>query len=122
MGAHDIVRVIATKVTQADCQQAPGLITSIPAQCLISDKVYENDTIVEQTGSHDMQAVIPPRKNRKELRMTNTYTGNTTSSRTHFLRSEHGAASPSATPRSFLPLIAAIRIRYHALWPKNLWR
>lgn len=62
MGAHDIVRIIATKVTQADCQQAQGLIARIPAQRLISDKVYENATIVEQAESHDMQVVIPRHK------------------------------------------------------------
>jgi len=35
---------------------------------LIADKGYDSDAIVEQARSQDMQAVIPSRKNRKELR------------------------------------------------------
>ena len=59
---------IATEATCADCTQAQGLIVDIPAQHLIADKGCDSDIIVEQARSQGMQAVIPPRKNRKEQR------------------------------------------------------
>lgn len=62
------VRIIATEATRADGAEAERLIAGIAAQPLIADKGYDSDAIVLQAQSQGMQAVIPPRKNRKEQR------------------------------------------------------
>jgi len=62
------IRIIAAEATRADCTQAQGLIAGIPAQYLIADRGYDSDAIVEQARSQGIQAVIPPRKNRKGQR------------------------------------------------------
>ncbi len=62
------VRMILTEGTTADCTQAPDLIAGIAAQCLLADRGYDSDTIVAQAQEQGMEAVIPPRRNRKEPR------------------------------------------------------
>ena len=62
------VRVIVTQGTTADCRQAAKLIEGIKADHLIADKGYDTDAILEQAAGQGMKAVIPPKKNRKDLR------------------------------------------------------
>ena len=62
------LRALATEGTRADCAQADELIADLDAQHLIADKGYDSDAIIEKATAQDMQAVIPPRKNRKEQR------------------------------------------------------
>jgi transposase len=62
------LRIIITEGTCADCTQAGTLIEGITAEHLLADRGYDSDAIVEQAGQQSMQAVIPPRKNRKEPR------------------------------------------------------
>jgi transposase len=57
------VRVLATKGTTAE-----RLITGIEAEHLLADRGYDNDAIVKQAETQGMQAVIPPKKNRKVKR------------------------------------------------------
>lgn len=52
----------------ADCTQAGGLISRIKAGALIADKGYDTDAIVEIARASGMEAVIPPRSNRKQPR------------------------------------------------------
>ena len=67
--AHGMpVRAIITSGTVADCTQAIGLIDGIGAEMLLADKGYDSNAILEQAILQGMQAVIPPRKNRKEQR------------------------------------------------------
>jgi len=47
---------------------AGTLIEGLEAEHLIGDKGYDSDAIVEQAASQGMQAQIPPRSNRKQLR------------------------------------------------------
>ena len=62
------IRILATEATRADCSLAGELIEGLAAEHLIADKGYDSDAIVEQAERRGMQAVIPPRKNRKEQR------------------------------------------------------
>lgn len=62
------VRIVITDGTSADCTKAGELIEGIKAECLIADKAYDTDAIVEQARAAQMQVVIPPKKNRIEQR------------------------------------------------------
>ena len=62
------VRILITKGTTADCTQAEKLIEGIDAKVLLADRGYDSDAIVKKAEAAGMQAVIPPRKNRKEQR------------------------------------------------------
>ena len=62
------VRMILTEGTTADCNQAPGLIAGVLAQYLLVGRGYDSDAIVAQAEERGMEAVIPPRRNRKEHR------------------------------------------------------
>ena len=65
--AHGMpLRVIITKGTRADCKEASHLIEGITAENLLADRAY--DTILAQASSQGMNAVIPPKKNRKDQR------------------------------------------------------
>ena len=62
------VRMLITAGPIADCSQAGTLIEGMKAQCLLADRGYDSDAIVEQAHQQGMQAVIPPKKNRKNKR------------------------------------------------------
>ncbi|QSA98979.1 IS5 family transposase [Methylococcus sp. EFPC2] len=67
--AHGMpLRVIVTAGTVADCTQASTLIAGLDAQHLLADKGYDTDAIVAQAQAAHMAVVIPPKKNRTELR------------------------------------------------------
>lgn len=65
------VRMHITQGTTADFTQAECLVEGINAQYLLADRDYDSDAIVVQAQSQGMEAVIPPRKNRKQLRHYN---------------------------------------------------
>jgi len=62
------LRAIVTAATEADCSQAGNLIAGMQAEHLIADKGYDSDDIVRKAQEQNMQAQIPPRKNRKHQR------------------------------------------------------
>ena len=62
------VRVIVTDGTVADCFMANELIEGIDAEYLLADRGYDTDNVIEQAYSAKMEAVIPPKKNRKNQR------------------------------------------------------
>jgi transposase len=62
------LRVVITEGTRADCTQASRLIEGIKADKLFADKAYDTDAILAQAQSQGMEAVIPPKKNRKVMR------------------------------------------------------
>jgi transposase len=59
------VRIAITECTAADCAFASRLIEGLTAEYLLADRGYDSDVIVDQAEKQGMQAVIPPRKNRK---------------------------------------------------------
>ena len=62
------VRLALTGGTAADCSQALSLIEGIEAQCLLADKAYDTNEIIAAASDMGMEAVIPPKSNRKEKR------------------------------------------------------
>lgn len=69
MDAHGLpLRVLVTAGSEADCTHAGTLIEGMTAGHLLADKGDDSDAIVAQASSQGMDAQIPPRKNRKELR------------------------------------------------------
>ena len=62
------VRVIITSGTVADCSKAGELIDGIDADYLLADRGYDTNAVIEQAGAAKMEAVIPPKKNRKGQR------------------------------------------------------
>jgi transposase len=59
------VRILITQGTTADCTQAGRLIEGITAEQLLADRGYDTSAILEQAAAQGMNAVIPPKKNRK---------------------------------------------------------
>lgn len=62
------VRILSTSGTTADCTQAGALIEGLTAAHLIMDRGYDSDALIAQAARQGMQAVVPPRKNRKVQR------------------------------------------------------
>ena len=62
------VRVLVTAGTVADCTQAIALIDGLAAGCLLADRGYDSNAIIEHAVQAGMQVVIPPKRNRKEQR------------------------------------------------------
>jgi transposase len=72
--AHGMpVRVIVTKGTTHDSQQASNLIKGIEAENLLADKAYDSDDIILQAKLQGMNVVIPPKSNRKIEREFDQY-------------------------------------------------
>ena len=67
------VRVLITEGTRADCKEAVHLIDGISAETLLADRGYDTNDILAYAVSTGMQAVIPPKKNRKEQREYDRY-------------------------------------------------
>ena len=67
------VRILVTEGTRADCKEAVHLIEGISAETLLADRGYDTNDILAYTASTGMEAVIPPKKNRKEQRQYDKY-------------------------------------------------
>ena len=62
------VRVAVTAGPVADCKQALPLVEGLKAEAFLADRGYDSDEIVENVRNAGMEAVIPPRSNRKVAR------------------------------------------------------
>ena len=62
------LRMIITEGTTADCTQAIPLIEGFEAKHLLADKGYDSDEIVAAALARNINPVIPPKRNRKQLR------------------------------------------------------
>lgn len=72
--AHGMpVRILVTEGTRADCKEAVHLIEGISAETLLADRGYDTNDILAYVASAGMEAVIPPKKNRKEQRVYDKY-------------------------------------------------
>ena len=67
------VRILITEGTRADCKEAVHLIEGISAEVLLADQGYDTNDILAYAVSAGMEAVIPPKKNRKEQRQYDKY-------------------------------------------------
>ena len=61
------------KGTRADWKEAVHLIEGISAEVLLADRGYNTNDILAYAVSAGMEAVIPPKKNRKEQREYDKY-------------------------------------------------
>ena len=72
--AHGMpVRILITEGTRADCKEAVHLIEGISAEVLLADRGYDTNDILAYAVSAGMEAVIPPKKNRKQQRQYDKY-------------------------------------------------
>jgi transposase len=62
------VRFLVTAGTVADCSAAPELLSGIDADYLLADKAYDTDVILTLVRGAGMEAVIPPKSNRRVQR------------------------------------------------------
>ena len=67
------IRSFITEGTRADCKEAVHLIEGISAEVLLADWGYDTNDILAYAASAGMQAVIPPKKNRKKQREYDEY-------------------------------------------------
>ena len=63
------VRAIVTAGPVADCTIAEDLIRGFSAEYVLADKGYDSQAIIDQIEESGAEAVIPPRKCRKEQRL-----------------------------------------------------
>jgi transposase len=63
------VRAIITAGPVADCTIAEDLIRGFSAEYVLADKGYDSQAIIDQIEESGAEAVIPPRKCRKEQRL-----------------------------------------------------
>ena len=63
------LRLILSAGQIADIDFATDLIANIRADAVIADKGYDADALVQRIQAAGAKAVIPPRANRKELRV-----------------------------------------------------
>ena len=122
--AHEMpLRALITEGTKADCTMAIPLIEGLDekAENLLGDKAYDTNAIAEYAMSRGMEAVIPPKKNRKENRVYDKviYKARHLVEMAHLrLKEWHGIATRYAKKAdSFL---TAIQIRCIFLWANIL--
>ena len=67
--AHGLsVKMIITNGTTADCSMAQALIEGLSADCLMVDKAYDTNALLEWCADNQTTPVIPPKSNRKDQR------------------------------------------------------
>jgi len=59
------VRVVISEGSRPDCKEAVDLIDGIEVACLLGDKAYDTDELIQKALGQGMQIVIPPKKNLK---------------------------------------------------------
>lgn len=110
-------RIIITEGTTADCAPAGRLIEGLPADQLIADKGYDSDAIVDQAKIQGMDAVIPPKKNRKVQR---SYDKELYKARhlveNAFLHLKRWRGIATRYAKNTASFLAAVQIRCIALW------
>ena len=113
------VRVLVTSGTVADCTQALPLIEGLDAEILLADRGYDSDAIVSYAEEAGMEAVIPPRKNRKAQRNYDKYLyrlRHLVENAFMELKRWRGVATRYA--KNTASFLAAVHIRCIAIWCK----
>ena len=62
------VRLVVTAGSEADCCYAGELIEGIDADYLLADRADDTDALLELCAQQGIEAVIPAKRNRKQLR------------------------------------------------------
>lgn len=115
------VRILITEGTRADCKEAVHLIGGITAECLLADKGYDTQEIIDYARHNGIETVIPPKSNRKEQREYDKYLYTlrhlVENAFLHLKRWRGIATRYAKNESSFL---AAVQIRCIALWLRIL--
>ncbi|MDR2529329.1 MAG: IS5 family transposase [Synergistaceae bacterium] len=116
--AHGMpVRMLITEGTRADRAQAAALIVGIGAENLMADRAYDTDEIISEAKKAGMEAVMPPKRKRKEPRLYDEYLyklRHLVENAFLHLKSWRGIATRHA--KNATSFLAAARIRCIALW------
>jgi len=118
MDAHGMpVRFFITSGTTADCSAAKQLSKGFQAEYLLADRGCDTDAIILKASEAGMMPVIPPKKNRKQLRDYDKYLYKlrhlVENAFLLFKRWRGIAARYAKTASSF---VAAVQIRCIAVW------
>lgn len=111
------VRIIVTEGTRADCKEAIHLIKGIDAEALLADRGYDTDEIISYALDVGMEPVIPPKRNRKELREYDKYlyrTRHLVENAFLALKQRRGIAIRYA--KTLDAFVAAIQVRCIVIW------
>ncbi|MGE0106098.1 MAG: IS5 family transposase [Thiomonas sp.] len=116
--AHGLpLRAVITEGTRADCAEAERLMDGFKMDYLLADKGYDSDAIVAHAQAQGAQAVIPPRKNRKQPR---TYDKALYKLRhlveNAFLHLKRWRGIATRYAKNVASFVAAVQIRCLALW------
>ena len=116
--AHGMpVRFFVTSGTTADCTIAAQLIEGFQAEYLLADRGYDTDAIILKAADEGMTPVIPPKKNRKELREYDEYLyklRHLVENAFLLLKRWRGIATRYA--KNVASFVAAVQIRCIAIW------
>jgi transposase len=111
--------MLVTAGTTADCTQAGQLVEGIDADNLIADKGYDSDEVVDLAQGAGMQAVIPPKKNRKEQREYDKYLYRLRHLvENAFLKLKGWRGIATRYAKNTASFLAAVHIRCIAIWAK----
>ena len=113
--------MLVTAGATADCTQAVQLIQGIDADYLLADKAYDTDAILEACAQQGAQAVIPPKRNRKQPREYDEHLyqhRHLVENAFLWLKRWRGIATRYAKKLS--SFLAAVQIRCLALWARIL--
>lgn len=120
--AHGMpVRIIVTEGTRADCKEAIHLIKGIDAEALLADRGYDTDEIISYALDAGMEPVIPPKRNRKELREYDKYlyrTRHLVENAFLALKQWRGIATRYA--KTLDAFVAAVQVRCIVIWLDSL--
>jgi transposase len=109
--------MLITEGTRADRAQAAALIVGIGAENLMADRAYDTDEIISEAKKAGMEAVMPPKRKRKEPRLYDEYLyklRHLVENAFLHLKSWRGIATRHA--KNATSFLAAARIRCIALW------
>ena len=111
------VRFFVTAGTTADCAVAAQLVGGFAAQYLLADRGYDTNEIIAFAQDSGIEAVIPPKKNRKIQRDYDRYLyklRHLVENAFLHLKRWRGIATRYAKNTS--SFVAAIQIRCIAIW------
>jgi len=97
------------------------LIDGFAAQCLLADRGYDTNALIEAAIARGMQAVIPPKRNRKQQRAYDEYLYKLRHLvENAFLHLKRWRGIATRYAKHSASFVAAIRIRCIMLWANVL--
>ena len=111
------VRFFITSGTTADCTVAARLIEGFRAKYLLAGRGYDTDAIILKAVETGMTPVIPPKKNRKQLRDYDEYLYKLRHLvENAFLSLKRWRGIATRYAKNVSSFVAAVQIRCIAIW------